>query len=323
MDLPRSRQERHRGPAARAALPIAVLCGLAAAAFTLTAGTGSVGAMILVFLAELPLFLAGLWLGYRAAILASLAAVMLLLATSPWGEALLFAVASAGPVVFLVRQTLLAKRNKEGNREWYPLGLLTAWLTGFGLLALALSIFAFGGPNGIETALRRALGPLLAPVPGLSAGERAGIVNAVAAVTPGTLAASWMVMTLTNAVLAQGVLGRFGATLRPSPDIATLALPLWLPALFVAAAGMTVLGANGRFLGVNGMIVLAVPLCLAGLGVMHDFARTLSRPAMPLTVFYVFAGLLWLALPLRRAVGAPRPSSGPAPAPQSLPFPER
>jgi Predicted membrane protein (DUF2232) len=279
------------GPAVGMVLSVAVLCGVVAASFTLAAGLDSLGAIILVFLAQLPLFIAGLWLGFRAALLAGMAAALVLLAMGPWREALLFALSSAGPAIFLVRQALLQRRSGAGRQEWYPLGRLAAWLAGFGLLALALVVLALGGPYGIEQTLHRTLGPVLRRLPDVSAGGRARITDLVAAVIPGATAASWMVMTVTNAALAQGVLGRFGASLRPAPDLATLTLPLWLAALFAAAAGATALGATGRFLGVNVMIVLAVPLCLAGLGVLHSFVRAFSRPAMLLTVFYVFAGL--------------------------------
>jgi len=50
-------------------------------------------------------------------------------------------------------------------------------------------------------------------------------------VIPGMIAASWMIMLVANAALAQGLLARFGANWRPSPDLAGLDLPLWVPVL--------------------------------------------------------------------------------------------
>ena len=44
-------------------------------------------------------------------------------------------------------------------------------------------------------------------------------------VIPGIVAASWMIMLVANGALAQGVLARFGANWRPSPDLAGLGLP--------------------------------------------------------------------------------------------------
>jgi hypothetical protein len=100
-----------------------------------------------------------------------------------------------------------------------------------------------------------------------------------------------MVMTATNGSLAQGLLSRFGASWRPSPDLAALGLPLWIPILLAFATGATALGGTARFLGINVMIVLAVPFCLAGLAVLHTLARRFSRPAIPLVTFYVLAGV--------------------------------
>jgi hypothetical protein len=61
--------------------------------------------------------------------------------------------------------------------------------------------------------------------------------------------------------------------------------------LLAFAIGATALGGTARFLGINVMIVLAVPFCLAGLAVLHTLARRFSRPAIPLVTFYVLAGV--------------------------------
>src|ERR1700751_1199409 len=108
---------------------------------------------------------------------------------------------------------------------------------------------------------------------------------------PGAVAASWMAMTASNGVLAQGVLARFGKAWRPSPDLAALALPLWLSVLLALAATLALLGGAARFLGINLLIVLVIPFCLAGLAVLHTAVRRLPRPQIPLILLYVLAGL--------------------------------
>ncbi len=110
-------------------------------------------------------------------------------------------------------------------------------------------------------------------------------------VIPGVVAASWMIMLVANAALAQGVLARFGANWRPSPDLAGLGLPLWVPvALGLAAAAVLFEGAP-RFVGINMLILLSVPFCLAGLAVLHAVVRHMSHPAMALVGFYMLAAL--------------------------------
>jgi Predicted membrane protein (DUF2232) len=259
--------------------------------------------MILVYLAQLPLFVAGLWLGASASALAGLAASVLLAASGNLVAAAVFAGLNAIPVVLLVRQSLLARTVAEGAVEWYPPGLLTAWLTGLGLAAIAAAFLLLGGPQNTQTALREVLAPVLDRPSDQNVPEQDAVIDFVAFILPGILATSWIVMTVTNGSLAQGLLARFGANWRPSPDLAALGLPLWIPLLLAVAAGASALGGTARFLGVNVMIVLAVPFCLAGLAVLHTVARRFARPAIPLVTFYVLAGVFGWPLLLVAILG--------------------
>ena len=58
-----------------------------------------------------------------------------------------------------------------------------------------------------------------------------------------------------------------------------------------------------RFFGINIMIVLTVPFCLAGLAVLHTVAYRFSRPAILLVPFYVLAGALGWPLLLITILG--------------------
>jgi Predicted membrane protein (DUF2232) len=270
---------------------IVAFCGALGAGPYLVALTGPPGSMILVYLTQLPLFVAGLWLGVGAAALAGLAASLILVAASNLMAAAVFAGLNVVPVVLLVRQSLLARTGAAGEIEWYSPGLLTAWLTGLGLAAIAASVLLLGGPEGVQAALREVLAPVLSRHVDENIPEHAELLGFLAFVLPGVVASSWMVMTVSNGSLAQGLLSRFGASWRPSPDLAALGLPMWIPVLLAFAAGATALGGTARFLGINVMIVLAVPFCLAGLAVLHTLARRFSRPAIPLVTFYVLAGV--------------------------------
>ncbi|HJU15611.1 MAG TPA: DUF2232 domain-containing protein [Stellaceae bacterium] len=285
----------------------AVLCGAVGAGFYLTMLTGSPGSLILISMAQLPLFAAGLWLGAGAAALAALAATGILLAATGAVSAAFFAAVMAMPVVVLVRQALLARTQSDGAVEWYPPGLLAGWLTGLALFGTVLGVVLAGGTHGIEAILRRALGPALDRLmvaPGLDGmPDRNDIVRSLALVLPGMLAVSWMAMVATNGILAQGVLARFGANRRPSPDIAALGLPPWMPLLFAAGAAAASFDGPARPFGVSVMILLFVPFCLAGLAVLHTAARRLSRPLPVLVIFYVLAALLGWPLLLTAVLG--------------------
>jgi hypothetical protein len=98
---------------------------------------GTPGGLVLVYMTQLPLFIAGLWLGTGAAALAGLTGVLVLLAASDLLGAAVFAAVNAVPVLLLVRQALRARAGSDGAVIWYPPGLLTAWLTGLALAGIA------------------------------------------------------------------------------------------------------------------------------------------------------------------------------------------
>jgi hypothetical protein len=282
---------------------ITALCGAFAAGPSLAVATGSPNSLILVYLSQLPLFVGGLWLGAGVALAAGLTASIMLLAASNITAALMFAAVNVLPVILLVRQALLARTATAGAIEWYPPGLLAAWLTGLGLTAIAAAFLLFGGSDSLQSAIREMLTPTL----GRFIDERAPggdeFVQLVAMITPGLVASSWMAMTLINGILAQGLLARFGASWRPSPALATLSLPRWFLVLPVLAAATTALGGTMRFFGINMMIALTVPFCLAGFAVLHTVAYRFSRPVILLVSFYVLAGALGWPLLLITVLG--------------------
>jgi Predicted membrane protein (DUF2232) len=282
---------------------VSVVCGALAAGPYLLVVTGSTGSMILVYLAQLPLFAAGLRLGTGASTSAGFVAVLILAGAGSLLAAALFAALNVVPVVLLVRQSLLARMGPGSVIEWYPPGLMTAWLTGLGLVAAVVTFVLLGGPQGTQAALREALAPALDRRLGEITPELDELLAFVAFILPGIVATSWMVMIASNGSVAQGLLARFGASWRPSPDLAALGLPMWIPVLLAFASGATLLGGTARFIGINVLIVLAVPFCLAGLAVLHTVARRFPRPAVTLTVLYLLVGVLGWPLLLIALLG--------------------
>ncbi len=284
-------------------MAIAAGCGALAACLYLAVLLGSSGAVILVYLTQLPLYLAGLWLGAGAAAVAGTAATLIMLLASDLIAAALFVGLNAVPVTLLTRQALLARQAEDGTVHWYPLGLLTAWLTAYALAGIVFALLTLGGVEGVQAGLRTIIAPALDRITGQPLIDRDEIAASLAMVIPGVVAASWMVMAIINASLAQGLLARFAVNWRPSPDIAGLGLPGWMPILLGLAAAATAFGGASRFLGVNAMIALAVPFCLAGLAVLHVAVRRLSHPAMLLITFYTMAALFGWPLFVVAVVG--------------------
>jgi Predicted membrane protein (DUF2232) len=270
---------------------IAVACGAVAACLYLGIVLGSSGALILVYLTQLPLFVAGLWLGAGAAAVAGASGTLVLLGAYDLLGAAIFAALNAGPVTLLVRQVLLARRRPDGSFAWYPPGLLTAWLTGLALAGIAAAVLLLGGPDGLQAGLREMVAQVLDRIASRPVPNRELVAEALATIIPGVVAASWMVTTVANGALAQGLLARFGANWRPSPPMAALALPVWLTVALAGAAALTIFPGAPRFIGLNMTIVLFVAFCLGGLAVLHAAARRLSQPTMALVSFYTVATL--------------------------------
>lgn len=297
---------------------VALACGSLGACLYLAVMLGTPGGLVLVYMAQLPLFIAGLWLGTGAVALAGLTGAIVLVAASDLLGAAVFAAVNAVPVALLVRQALLARRGKDGTVVWYPLGMLTAWLTAFGLAGIAAAFLLVGGPEGLQSALHGIVSEVIErlarhPVPN---GDRAA--ELIVMVIPGVVVASWMIMLVANAVLAQGLLARFGANWRPSPALAGLGLPLWVPMALGVAAAAVMFGGPLRIVGLNMLIALGVPFCLAGLAVLHAAARRMPNPHLALVGFYMLAaffgwpflavailGLLESGLGLRRRLASP------------------
>ncbi|TMJ62499.1 MAG: DUF2232 domain-containing protein [Alphaproteobacteria bacterium] len=270
---------------------IAAGCGGVSACLYLALLLSSPGAMILVYLTQLPLFLAGLWFGSVAAAIAGFSGVVVLLAASDLLGAAIFTALNAVPVVVLVRQALLARREADGTLRWYPPGRLTVWVTALGILGIGAAILLLGGPEGLQATLREVIARALDQLTERSLPDRDRVAHTLASVIPGIAAASWMVMAVINGALAQGLLARFHVAWRPSPDLAALSLPRWLTAALGVAALATLFGGGWRFLGINLIIALSVPFCLGGLAVLHAAVRRLPHPGMALIAFYTLAGM--------------------------------
>lgn len=250
-----------------------------------------VGALILGYLAPLPLFLVGLWLGVAATgIAGAVGAVAVLAATGSILGLLGYVLTAAVPVAFVVRQALLARRTESGDLEWYPPGLLLLGLTGFGIAAFFVAVvLALGEPGGLEGMVRRTLQGMARQlvVPGASSPPPEAVWLAPA--LPGVVVVSWLIMTIVNGALAQGLLMRFGRNRRPPMRLAEMELPGWVVLAFAGAVAAAAMLPDGMdFLALNVALVLSLPFGLAGLSVVHAFANRQSAKVALLVGFYLF-----------------------------------
>ncbi len=274
---------------------------------------GSSGALVLAYIAQLPLFLVGLSAGLAASAMAGALAAVVTLAVHGIPISAIFVIAFLLPVLVLVRQGLLSRTNQAGETEWYPTGLLTGCLVGIGIAVAGLSVLFLattgGAEQGVRTFVGRVFDAAMAAMPrGTPPMGREQAINLMAGYLPGMAVASLLIMTAVNGVLAQGVLARFGLNLRPSPDIATLDLPVAFVAVFAAAlvAGAVLPGDLG-FLARNLAPVVLIGGALAGLSVVHAAVRKLDARTWMLVAVYLAATLLVWPIVILAAVGMAEP----------------
>lgn len=284
------------------------LAGGASAVLVLTAASGPLGIM-LGYLAPLPLFLAGLTHGVSAVAIAG-AVGTLISALNGLLSGGIYLVTFAAPAALVVRQALLARPADEAGSapaevsnglEWYPVGRLVVWLTGWALglfgLALLLTADREGGMPGM---LQPLLEQFLAAMPQNETAQQGSDIAAVAKnlamLMPAVFGFSWLVMMAINGTLAQGLARMLKQNRRPTPLYRALALPRWLAiALAVAIIAGLALPGDAGFIGATVAAILAFPFFLQGLAVVHGLAAKAALPGLILAAFYaalVVAGAL-------------------------------
>lgn len=265
------------------------------------------GSLIAVYLASLPLFMAGLAMGPRAV---AIAAAVGFMTAGLFGGAFIagvFGLMQALPAWLLVKQALLQRpAGPGGQAEWHPIGEALSWLT---LLAAALLVIVavtnIGGERSFSGMVSDKLDYILhAMAPHLGDGHRARTVAVMAPLFPGAVGGSWLIMSVVNAALAQAILVRTKRNLRPTPAYAETTLPQWVSWPLVGAAALALIGSGDlQYTGRNLAMVLAVPFFFVGLAVVHTLARRVAYKGLILAAFYLVLVLSGWAMVAVASIG--------------------
>jgi hypothetical protein len=284
---------------------IAVGAGAVSALLYLSVLLGQPSAMLLAYLAQLPLFAVALGMGGLAGVTATGSATVLVGVLGSAIAGALFLLVSGVPVMVIARKALLSREDAEGRTEWYPLGLLVTWIVGMGAGAfLVAGILLALSTEGIEASIRWFLGQGLDRLmAGATEADRTRILDAIVPWFPAAVVMSWLAMVAINAALAQGVLARFGRNLRPSPELADIELPHVLTLALGLAGVAALIGPDTiGFLGQNLFLILLVPFFFLGLGVVHAVARKYS-PQRAFILVAAYAAMLVLGWPVALVAG--------------------
>lgn len=285
-------------------VPIAIAAGVASALCHMAASWGIVGALALALVVPLPLFAAGLSGGLMSAAIAAVAGTVVVGVAGDAVRAGIFLAADALPVLLIVRFALLSRTTDngrgDGSVEWYPPGLLLAWL-GLYCAGAFVAVAAVLGA-GLEARINEYLAVFREMLSEGREAQAQGAVDAMfatfARVFPFVVVTWWIILLAANAALAQKILVRMGRNLRPSPDFRAAMLPPWLLPVVVAAAAVALLTSGWLgFVATNLALILCVPYFLAGLAVLHAISvRWPGRTAILIASYLLLGVFGWPVL---------------------------
>jgi uncharacterized protein YybS (DUF2232 family) len=278
------------------AIGAGVTSGFASLAFL----SGMPGALLVVYLAPLPLLLVGLDQGLKAGTIAGASGIV----TSTIAGNLLsggfFAIIHVFPSWIIVKQGLLRYPVPGAEKEeWYPLGSILCILSVFSAVTLIVASFWYQGEfDGLQGLIRSYLDQVFLHLRPMDEAARSGLVQLISPLFPGYMGTSWIIMVVFNASIAMTILTRAKRIVRPKTKLANLMLPDWMSWFIVVSASVMLLGQKElEFFSQNLTLILAVPFFFLGLAVLHKLASYVTFPRVLLSSFYLALILSgWIAL---------------------------
>ena len=307
--------------------------GLVSAALFASAATGSPFASVLLYLAPLPLCLAGLgWRSAAAAFSALIGAVVVGATLGPATGAI-FALAIGAPMALLCHLALLSRPlttadgQKVSTFEWYPAGHIVGWAAIFAGALASIMVLLLGYDveayrDSIKTILEQSTQKGLDAFD-LNEETIAKLSVVLARALPAAIAVVWLGLALFNLWMAGLIINASGRALRPWPRLDALEIPNAFFLIFAGALLVSFLPGVAGLLATGFAGALFFAYVLQGLAVLHVYTRGLPFRALLLAAIYLGILLLgWIAivvailglaepiLRLRAAASAREPSNG-------------
>ena len=257
--------------------------GAAAALMFASVVSGSIAAILLFYLAPLPIFIAALgWSPLAGLIAAAVATAAVTIVSSTFFIAV--AVIAFG-AWWLGYCALLARpASSAGALEWYPPGRLVLWAAVIGTLVVVAAIPNFGmDQQSVQAALRKAYERILR--------DRSLIDMLVVAVPPAAAVFS-TVTNLLNLWLAARIVKISGRLRRPWPDLPALNLPTSSSGLLAAAIVGSFLPDLFGVLSGAFAASLLMAFAMLGFAVLHAITRGMSARALVLGAVYAATAIL-------------------------------
>jgi hypothetical protein len=264
--------------------------------------TGSPLAMLLSYLAPLPILIAALGWNHRSGLVAMLVGGLATAAALRPEAGLAFALGAGLPAWWVAYLALLGRPDGSGRMEWYPLGRLLLWIAIAASLVTFAGVFALGDGSyegyrsglrqGIESVLQAPSAPPAPDTPpgtppGAPPGGIGSVVDTLVEAVPFIASAVFTLVFTLNLWLAAKTVRTSQRLPRDWPFLPATTLPRTALALLAAAIVGSFLPG---FVGVAGLSLagaLVIVFSLQGLSLMHQ--ATVGRPGRVglLSVVYV------------------------------------
>jgi hypothetical protein len=307
--LKASNRSKGAGQLMIAIIFIAIAAGGASALMFASIVSGALISLLLFYLAPLPLMVAALGWGPLAATIGGIAAAMGLGAIFGLPYCIAFALTVALPAWWLGHLALLGRPVHNGassgngaapvapGLEWYPVGRILLWITGFAALTTMAAMLTLGtDAAAITGALRAGLLRIIGPREAASTGETEQWVDALVKIAPAAAAIVAMMTLTLNLWLAARITATSGRLHRPWPDLKSAALP---PMTLAASCVAIALCFTGGLLAILAQIVgaaLMMAYALIGFAVLHTLTLALKTRALWLIGTYVIVAVIWWAI---------------------------
>jgi Predicted membrane protein (DUF2232) len=297
--LKTSNRSKGAGQLMIAIVLIAIAAGCASALMFASIVSGALISLLLFYLAPLPLMVAAIGWGPLSATIGGIAAATGLGAIFGLPYCIAFVVTVALPAWWLGHLALLGRPTSNGvssgngaapvapDLEWYPVGRLLLWISGFAALTTMAALLTLGtDAAAITGALRRGLLRIIGPRDAASTGETEQWIDALVTIAPAAAAIVAMMTLTLNLWLAARITATSGRLHRPWPDLKSAGLPpMTLAALCVAIAFCF----TGGLLAILAQIVTAALMMVyafTGFAVLHTLTLALKSRALWLSCTY-------------------------------------
>lgn len=290
-------------------LLIAIGAGAASALLFASVASGSVIAILLFYLAPMPILIAALsWTHWTGLAAAALAAVGLGVAIGPFFF-IPFLIGVGLPAWWLGYLALLARpAAPPDGLDWYPVGRLVVWAALTAAMVVTSVILNLGTD---EESYRRALRSMFEQVlsgsgrapsgaPAANAEQTDRLLDLLVTVVPIGAAVLATVTNVVNLWLAARIVAVSGRLKRPWPEFAALQLP-GFAALLLALGCAGVVLFDGIVGVVSGVLAasMAIAYAIQGFAVLHTITRGMASRGVVLGGAYAVVLVLgWPVLAL-------------------------